>query len=63
MVAGIVFFKIRNSFTRPIALSTCTRRLAIFLVTITSLAAICALRARKGGIVNCTPSGASRSWI
>ena len=49
MVAGNVFFKILNFFTRPIALSTRIHKWAIF--TMTSLADICALPVRKVGIL------------
>ena len=53
-VIGRVFFKIEKTFIRPIALSTCIRALAIFLLTITLSSDICSSPELGGGIFSLT---------
>lgn len=62
-VIGRVFFKIEKTFIRPIALSTCIRALAIFLVTLTLSLDICSSPELGGGISNVAPLTMRSSFI
>ena len=55
--------KLEKTFIRPIALSTCIRALAIFLVTITLSLDICSSPELGGGISNVAPLTMRSSFI